>query len=395
MNPHPVVLCLNSGSSTLKAALFQASDEAQKVELLARAKAQLKGSRPSLTASDAAGTILADLTLTDGTAEEVLPQLVEVFDRQGLPRPVAVGHRVAHGGAEFVGPTRLDDSVIARLQGLVPLAPLHLPAALGLIERAIGAFPDLPHVACFDTAFHGSIDALRHRLPLPRRFAAEGVRRYGFHGLSYETVLATLGADARGKIVIAHLGSGASLAAVEEGRSVDTTMGFTPTGGVIMGTRTGDLDPGVLIHLARNRQLDADALERLVNRESGLLGISETSSQMTELLAASSSDPRAQDAVDSFCLSVRKHVGAMAASLGGLDQLVFTAAVGENSPVIRESICAGLAHLGVRLDSSKNAENATVISAESAPTFVRVVPTDEERTIAAHVFDLVSEQRRS
>lgn len=388
MKPHPVVLCLNSGSSTLKAALFRASDGTQRVELLARAKAQLRGTRPSLTVSDAAGKTLVQESLTD----EVLPRLIEVLDRQGLPRPAAVGHRVAHGGSEFVRPIRLDDSVTARLRGLVPLAPLHLPAALDLIERAKDAFPELPHVACFDTAFHSSIGELRRRLPLPRRFAAEGVRRYGFHGLSYESVLATLGSDARGKIVIAHLGSGASLAAVEEGQSVDTTMGFTPAGGLVMGTRTGDLDPGVLIHLGRNRRLDADALERLVNQESGLLGISETSSQMTELLAAAPSDPRAQDAVDSFCLSVRKHVGAMAASLGGLDQLVFTAAVGENSPVIRASICEGLAHLGVRLDSSKNAENATVISAESAPTVVRVIPTDEERMIAAHVLDLVAEE---
>lgn len=396
MKPYPVILCLNSGSSTLKAALFRQTEGLGTVELLARAKALTNGPSPSLAVVDPSGAILAEEPLkpeplTPQRSDNVLARILRLLDRHDLPQPEAVGHRVAHGGSEFVRPTRLDSQVIAQLKRLIPLAPLHLPAAIDLIERARRTLPDLPHVACFDTAFHSLMSELHRRLPLPRRFADEGVRRYGFHGLSYESVLATLGREAHGKIVIAHLGSGASLAAVEDGRPVDTTMGFTPAGGLVMGTRTGDIDPGALIHLVRSHQLDADSLERLVYQESGLLGMSETSSQMTELLAAAPTDRRAREAIDSFCLSVRKHVGAMAASLGGVDQLVFTAAIGENSPVVRAAICKGLSHLGVQLEHSKNAANAPVISIQSARPVIRIVPTDEERIIAAHVLDLVSQ----
>jgi acetate kinase len=248
-------------------------------------------------------------------------------------------------------------------------------------------------VACFDTAFHRTMPAAARRLPIPARFDAAGVRRYGFHGLSYEYVVGSLGAAARGRAVVAHLGSGASMAAIREGASVDTTMGFTPAGGLVMSSRSGDLDPGVLVHLLRTEEHDADDLERIVERESGLTGVSGRTGDMRELLECRGDDADAALAVDMFCTRVRMQVGAYAALLGGIDNLVFTGGIGERSAPVRTEICAGLEHLGVEIDEARNRDDAAVVSPDGASCVVRVVPTDEELVIARHAARLVGAPR--
>ncbi|MGZ4681659.1 MAG: acetate/propionate family kinase [Acidimicrobiales bacterium] len=288
----------------------------------------------------------------------------------GMPRPDVVGHRVVHGGVAHTGPAPVDDALLADLRGLVPLAPLHEPAAIAGIEAAMAALPDVPQVACFDTAFHHTMPEEAAHLPLPERLWLDGVRRYGFHGLSYEFVVDHVGAGRLGRAVIAHLGNGASMCAVRDGRSVDTTMGFTPTGGIVMGTRSGDLDPGLLVHLLTDGGYDATSLDHLVNHEAGLLGLSGSSSDMRALLdARAAGDARADLAIRVFCRAVRKQVGAYAAVLGGLDTLVFTGGIGEHAPDVRDEICAGLEFLG--------------------PVTVLVVATDEDRMIARHAAALL------
>lgn len=353
-----MILTLNAGSSSLKYAWFTTPD-------LRRA---------------GGGTIER---IADGGHAA---RLDEVFAALGGARPAAVGHRVVHGGERFTAATRIDEGVLAALRALAPLAPQHAPAEIALIEAVRRRDPARPQVACFDTAFHADLPPAAALLPIPRRYRARGVRRYGFHGLSYaflRDALARLDpAAARGRVVLAHLGNGCSLAALRDGRCVDTTMAFTPAAGLVMGTRSGDLDPGLVAHLARLDGLDAAGFDRLVNAESGLLGLSETSADVRDLLAAEAGDPRAAAALAVFCLSARKHVAAMAASLDGLDTLVFAAGIGEHAAPIRERICAGLLHLGVRLDPARNAAHAAVISVDGGPVTVRIIPTDEERQIA-------------
>ena len=281
-------------------------------------------------------------------------------------------------------PERVTPAVLADLRAAVPLAPVHLPAALACIEAIRARHPDVPQVVCFDTAFHRTMPAVSRRLPLPRALHERGIRRYGFHGLSYEYVVATIGATALGRAVIAHLGNGASMVAVRDGAAVDTTMGFTPTGGFMMGTRSGDLDPGVLVHLMTHEGCDAAAIERLVDREAGLLGVSGSSADMRTLLERRATDPAAAEAVELYCHQLRKQIGALAAVLGGLDTLVFTGGIGEHAAPVRAEACSGLEHLGVRVDPERNARHDTVISAPGAACTVRVVPTDEDRMIARH-----------
>jgi acetate kinase len=280
-----------------------------------------------------------------------------------LAKPAAVGHRLVHGGPQLLEPVRIDGRVMEQLREAIPFAPLHLPPALAAVEAVAQRYPEVPQVACFDTAFHRTLPEAARRFALPARVEALGVRRYGFHGLSCEWAVSQL--QLRGRAVIAHLGNGASITAVRDGISVDTTMGLTPAGGILMGTRSGDLDPGVLVFLLET--MSREEIGRLVDRESGLLGISGTTSDMKALLA--SEDPRARLAVEMFCYQARKAVGALAAALGGLDALVFTGGIGEHAPSIRERICAGLRHLGAFA--------------------VQVVAADEERVIARHVQALV------
>ena len=284
-----------------------------------------------------------------------------------IPRPDAIGHRVVHGGPSRWKPALIDDDVLADIEAAGVFAPRHQPAALAGIKLTGEAFPGVPQVACFDTAFHHDLPLVAQTLPVP---GGEGVRRYGFHGLSYEWAVSTLGSQLGERAVIAHLGSGSSLAAVLHGRAHDTTMGLTPIGGLMMSSRSGDVDPGALVHLMRSRGLDADGLERLVEDESGLLGVSGFSRDMRELLEARPTDPRAALAVDLWVMTVRKHIGAMTAALGGIDTLVFTGGIGERSQVLRDEICAGLAYLG--------------------DFTVHVVAADENRIVARHTAKVVS-----
>jgi acetate kinase len=334
------VLCVNCGSSTTKLAVFALG--------------------PTEIRLAAESTEVGESALRDGLARLERRRALEVG---------AVAHRFVHGGPDRFDPAVVSDDLVRELEAAVPFAPLHLPLALDALRTARARLPGVPHVVCFDTAFHRTLPELARRLPLPEALHARGVRRYGFHGLSYEYVVGALGADARGRLVIAHLGNGASLAAVLDGVSVDTTMGMTPAGGVVMGTRTGDLDPGVLVHLLRSGY-DVDALERTLLRESGLLALSETTSDVKTLLAARDRDPRAARALDAFVRSVTKGVAAMVVSLGGLDRLVFTGGIGEHAAELRAQIVAGLAFLG--------------------PLDVRVVPTDEDLVMARHARRLCS-----
>ena len=373
MDPPPAVLSLNSGSSSIKYAVVVGGQEVGR---------------------DVIGG------LTDVDRAEVVARVFAAVDDLGVGID-AVGHRIVHGGPDLTDHVRIDDDVLATLRSAIDFAPLHLPDELAVIDAVAAHIPGLPQVACLDTAFHATLPAVAHRFALPAAIVDRGIRRYGFHGLSYEYVVDAVGADRLGRSVIAHLGSGASLAAVDRGRSLDTTMGLTPTGGVVMGTRTGDLDPGVVVHLLRAGIVDEAGLARLVDRESGLLGLSGSTSDVQSLLVArSAGDADADLALEIFAYSVRKAIGSLAAALGGIDTLVFTGGVGEHAASVRAEIVAPLAHLGLVLDSDANeahgAATAGVISAPAngaggaagAPT-VRVVPTDEEAMIARHTLRLL------
>jgi acetate kinase len=302
----------------------------------------------------------------------------------------AVGHRVVHGGPKYSRPQRITAEMVEELHRLSPFDPEHLPEEILLTEAFHRRFPDLPQVACFDTAFHHDLPRVARVLPIPRRYEAQGVRRYGFHGLSYAFLMEELarlaGAKAaQGRVILAHLGNGASLAAVRDGESIDTSMSFTPAAGVPMSTRSGDLDPGLLWYLARTEGFDAKRFNEMVNFQSGLLGVSETSSDMRDLLACETRDVRAAEAVALFCYQVKKWIGAFAAALGGLDTLVFAGGIGEKAPTVRARICDGLGFFGIELEEKRNAANEGVISAVARRVAVRVIRTDEEWMIAKTV----------
>jgi acetate kinase len=295
-----------------------------------------------------------------------------------------------HGGPKYSQPQRITAEMVEDLRRLSPFDPEHLPEEILLTEEFHRRFPDLPQVACFDAAFHHDLPRVAQLLPIPRRYEAQGVRRYGFHGLSYAFLMGELarvaGTEAaQGRVILAHLGNGASLAAVHRGKSMDTSMSFTPTAGVPMSTRSGDLDPGLVWYLARTEGLDAKRFNEMVNFKSGLLGVSETSSDMRDLLEHETQDVRAAEAVALFCYQVKKWIGAFAAALGGLDTLVFAGGIGENAPVVRTRICNGLGFLGIQLEEKQNAANESVISAATSRVPVRVIPTDEEVMIARSV----------
>ena len=364
------VLALNCGSSSLKYALFEADEREQRA--LVRDEVEGIGSRVP-------------------DHETAVKAALDELARYRMPEPDAIGHRIVHGGAKHVRAERIDDALMASLEELVPLAPVHLPPEIRAIEAARARFPEPAHVACFDTAFHRGMPAVAQRFPLPARLFEAGVQRYGFHGLSYEFVVESVGAKALGRAVIAHLGSGASLCAVRDGKSIDTTMGLTPTGGVVMGTRSGDLDPGLLVHLLQNGY-DAPALDKLVNHEAGLLGVSGTTSDMKRLLEVRTRDASAALAVEMFCASVRKAIGALATTLGGIDSLVFTGGIGARGAVVRREIARGLEHIGVQVEEARNEKNEGVISPARSAVTVRVVVTDEERRIAQHAVRVLGEK---
>ena len=313
-----------------------------------------------------------------------------IEERGGSDALTAVGHRVVHGGPKYSEPQRINAEMVEELHRLSPFDPEHLPEEILLTEAFHRRFPDLPQVACFDTGFHHDLPRVAQLLPIPRRYEAQGVRRYGFHGLSYAFLIGELarlaGTEAaQGRVILAHLGNGASLAAVRDGKSVDTSMSFTPTAGVPMSTRSGDLDPGLIWYLARTEKMSAKQFNEMVNFQSGLLGVSETSSDMRDLLDCETRDVRAAEAIALFCYQVKKWIGAFAAALGGLDTLVFAGGIGENAPTVRTRICDGLGFLGIELDQKRNVANAGVISSETSRIPVRVIRTDEEWVIASMV----------
>jgi acetate kinase len=353
-------LAINCGSSSLKYALFEI--DARRERLLARDTVDRIGERvPNHV--DAVHMVIDDLS------------------RAGLPTPDVVGHRIVHGGPKHLGPARVDAALLKTLRGLTPFAPLHLPSEIDALIAVRTRWPDVLQIACFDTAFHRSMPEVAQRYALPDSLTEVGIRRYGFHGLSYESVVSSLHPESLGRAVIAHLGSGASMVAVRDGVAVDTTMGLTPTGGLVMGSRPGDVDPGLVVYLL-DHGYDARSLERLMNGEAGLRGLSGTTSDVRDLEARRDEDPRAALALDVFAWNARKWVGAMAATIGGLDTLVFTGGIGEHSATMRASIAAGLEFLGVEIDEARNARHDAIIGRGSCS--VRVVSTDEERMIVRH-----------
>jgi acetate kinase len=380
------ILCLNSGSSSLKFALFSISESAE--NRLANGAIEDIGPKGRLWVRDADKHILLDKQANLPGPHEYICEIFAALEHSGLPQPDAAGHRIVHGGPLYKAPQKITRPLQEDLRQLVSLAPLHLPAQIELIEAITRRYPDLQQVACFDTAFHARMPEVAQRWPLPRSLWDKGLRRYGFHGLSYEFILDALGADGGGLVIIAHLGNGASMAAIRERQPVDTSMGLTPAGGFMMSTRSGDLDPGVLLYLLRAGYAP-EQLEIMLNRESGLLGVSTTSSDMKTLLERRDQNPFAAQAIQMFCYGIRKFIGAYAAVLGGLDTLVFTGGIGERAATIREEICKGLDFLGIQLSPELNSQNAAFISMPSSRCTVRVIVTDEDLMIARHTAKLV------
>lgn len=391
------ILTLNSGSSSIKFALYlMGSSE----ELVLSGILQRIGLEDGVfQARQPDGAILVERRLkmpNHATALDALFAWLRQPDTAG--EPDAVGHRVVHGGPRYSVPEPVTAELIAALKTFMPLAPSHLPHELEAIEAVSRLYPDLPQVACFDTGFHYHMPRLAQMLPLPRCLWEEGVRRYGFHGLSYEYVLQELaresgGRAVNGRVIIAHFGNGVSMAAVKDGRCVDTTMGFTPTAGLMMSTRTGDLDPGVMLYLFEEKRLTASQVRDVVNRQSGLLGVSALSPDMRDLLDQEAGDRRAAEAVELFCYQARKFLGALAAVLGGLDMLVFTGGIGENAPAIRWRMCRNMEFVGIRLDAALNQMNAPAISRDDSSVVVRVIRTNEELMIARHTCEALSTAR--
>jgi acetate kinase len=390
----PRILTLNAGSSSLRFSLHRIGEREER--LLSGRATQIGQRGGELRVQDGHGRTLEVLPLDRETHREALEGALDWLAGPGSSscgpgsaRPDAIGHRIVHGGERFIRPERATPEVLSALDGLVPLAPDHLPQELDVVRAAGEAYPGVPQVLCFDTAFHRGMPDVARRYPLPALAGGRRLVRFGFHGLSYEYLLGRMrtlagpGGLPR-RLVLAHLGSGASLAAVRDGGPADTTMGFTPAGGLMMGTRPGDLDPGVLLYLLREEGLGVPELDALINRRSGLLGVSGTSPDMRELLDHEEEDPGAAAAIGLFCYLATKQLGAMVAALGGLDALVFSGGIGEHAPAIRERIGAGAAHLGVKLDPERNRRGTELISAPGSAVAVRVLPTDEELVIARH-----------
>jgi acetate kinase len=378
------ILCLNSGSSSLKFACY-ATEAGSERGLLSGAIEGLGAPHPQGWIADQSGrTPMADATNVRGMSAAI-GVVVRAVDQARL-RIDAVGHRVVFGGDAHAGPAVIDSDLLADLEKLSPLAPEHMPAALEGIAAAQRAKPSIPHVACFDTAFHHRMPEIARRLPLPRDFWNTGIRRYGFHGLSYEYILSTLAHSDGRRLIVAHLGHGASLAAILDGTPLETTMGLTPTGGLMMSTRSGDLDPGVVLYLLREKHLDVSTLERLLSEESGLFGVSGVSGDVKTLLDARDQNPDADLAIAMFCYHARKHIAALTAVLGGIDTLVFTGGIGEHAAPVRNDICRGLDYLGLAIDPSANERNASIISARTSACSIRVIPTNENLMIARHTY---------
>jgi acetate kinase len=352
-----IVLALNSGSSSLKFGIY------------------------AVGRGDPVAVFVGEIEGAPGD-RTTLDRVAEALDGAAAPAPTMVGHRIVHGGPALRRHCRIDVGVIANLKAAIPFAPLHGPASLALIEAARVRYPNLPQVACFDTVFHATLPPVAHVLPLPKVLQKDGIRRYGFHGLSCESIVRQLGDPLPDRLVIAHLGNGASVTAVQAGRSIDTSMGLTPSGGVMMGTRSGDIDPGVLVHLLRSHDMDASSLEDIIDRQSGMLGVSSLSGDMRRLHEASAPDADARLAIEMFCYSVRKQIAGMIAVLDGIDMIAFTGGIGENDAVVRNRICGGLAWAGVAARADHERTSA-------AGCEVRVVASREDEQIARHSHEIL------
>lgn len=389
-----LILTINSGSSSIKFSLYR-----------------IENSEKRLFSGQTGGIGLASgyFSLKNGQGRMILERKLELPDHASALKEIigelqnarlnakmdAVGHRLVHGGSLYTATHLVDAGMMEALRNLIPFAPDHLPHEIDAIRQFQEAYPGLRQVACFDTAFHRTMPDVARLYALPEEIRREGVQRYGFHGLSYEYIMSELGKEANpeaaeGRVVIAHLGNGASMTAVKKGKSMDTTMGFTPAGGLVMSTRSGDIDPGVIVYLLREKGIDAAGLNRMINKEAGLLGLSGLSGDMQELLEVENVNPRAAAAIDAFCFQARKFIGALAAVLGGLDILVFTGGIGENVVPVRERICAELAFLGIDLDQNRNRMNERVISRDQSRVTVRVIKTNEELMIARHTYRLMN-----
>ena len=385
----PRILTINGGSSSIKFALFEAGDSLRQILEGGIERIGLPEATLRVKGVEQADNFSRLVKAPDHTA--AVGALMDwIEERSGRDALTAVGHRVVHGGPKYYKPQRITAEMVEELRRLSPFDPDHMPEEILLTSAFHRRFPDLPQVACFDTAFHHDLPRVAQLLPIPRRYEAQGVRRYGFHGLSYAFLmeeLARLGdpAATTGRVILGHLGNGASLVAVRDGKPLDTSMSFTPAAGVPMSTRSGDLDPGLVWYLARTEKMSAKQFNEMVNFQSGLLGVSETSSDMRDLLDRETQDVRAAEAVALFCYQVKKWIGAFAAALGGLDTLVFAGGIGENAPAVRARICDGLGFLGIGIDEKRNAANEGVISAAASRVAVRVIRTDEERMIAKTV----------
>ena len=390
----PCILTLNGGSSSIKFALFEANDSLDRIleggiDRIGFPNAIFHSKAANPNDSFSRTVAAPDHTVAVGT---LMDWIEKRSDREAL---IGVGYRVLQGGPKYYKPQRITADMISELRRLSLFDPEHIPEEIELIEASGRRFPDLPQIACFDTAFHHDLPRVAQLMPIPRRYEAQGVRRYGFHGLSYAFLVEELariaGSEAaKDRVILAHLGSGASLAAVRDGKSLDTSMSFTPASGVPMSTRSGDLDPGLMWYLAATEQMSAKEFNTMVTSQSGLLGVSETSSDMRDLLEHEALDVRAAEAVALFCYQVKKWIGAFAAALGGLDTLVFAGGIGENAPLVRARICKGLEFLGIELDLKRNTANASVISTADGRVVVRVIRTDEELMIAKTVSALLA-----
>lgn len=384
------ILSINSGSSSLKAALF-AAEGAEEALLFSATAANIAKDDGSFEIKDGGGKTLRKEKQNFAFARNALRTILKALQETQKIRPAAVGHRVVHGGPKLRDHQRITPELLRTLEESIHFAPLHIPPALDLIRETETLYPGMPQVACFDTAFHRTLPPAASHFPLPEDLWDEGILRYGFHGLSYEALVANLGPQLRPRAVAAHLGNGSSLAALRDGASVDTSMGLTPTGGIPMSSRSGDLDPGILLYLLRARHLDANKLENLLNHASGLAGLSDGESDLRRLESAmNAGNARAVFAVEVFCRSIAKTIGSYAAVLGGIDQVIFTGGIGENSALVRRQAVKDLRFLGIQLDEQANQESRSIISKPGSACELRVVPADEDRQIARHTRRLLA-----
>ena len=384
-----IVLAFNSGSSSLKFGLYRVGSSRTETLLSGEAES-IGGSKGNFSACDSRQNELLCEAVSLPTQGKAVTRIAKLLAESTMPTPGAIGHRMVHGGPKLRQHCLIDDSVLRQLEAAVPFAPLHMASALSVIRFAQEHFPGIAQVACFDTTFHAGLPEVARVLPISRQLQSEGIQRYGFHGLSCESIVHQLADDLPDRLVIAHLGNGASVTAVKDGKSIDTSMGLTPTGGVMMGTRSGDLDPGVLVYLMREKKFDAAMIEELVDHRSGLSGISGVGSDMRRLHEAAGANADARLAIQMFCYSVRKQVAGMIAALVGVDLIVFTGGIGENDAEVRAAICGGLSWIGVSLDQGRNRSACNPVSDSASRCLVQVLASQEDLQIARHAWALFS-----